>query len=65
VGLSSPYSFWAIGPSVWFLAEWVWLAPKDKEKREDMKRSQDLARNIWIAVLAVLSLLYGVSVKGG
>jgi hypothetical protein len=51
---------WTIGPPIWFFAEYFWWAPywyrrhKTLPSIEAFKHSQELARNFWIAGVAVL-----------
>jgi hypothetical protein len=71
------FAGWAIIPSGWFLLEWAYGSPyaepvpEDdaalevrKQKIEEFKYMQSLSRSIWVAVLAVLAVLFGVSVTG-
>ena len=68
---------WAIVPSGWFLLEWAYGSPHADPVPEDdtalkvrnqaieeFKYMQSLSRAIWVAVLAVLAVLFGVSVTG-
>jgi hypothetical protein len=49
---------WALGPPVFFWVDWVFLCkymkPESKE-RDVAKHTHDLARNIWVGLLAVLA----------
>jgi hypothetical protein len=68
---------WAIIPPLWFLAEWAHFSPAtdaiqrgtDLLRRQQMvdefKYSQASSRAVWVAVLAVLSVLFGVSLSAG
>lgn len=66
-------------PSLWFLAELAWWSPYSeqlpdnittqqlevrKQRIEEFKYMQSLSRAIWVAVLAVLAVLFGVSISG-
>lgn len=70
---------WAVVPSLWFLAELAWWSPYSeqlpdnittqqlevrKQRIEEFKYMQSLSRAIWVAVLAVLAVLFGVSISG-
>jgi hypothetical protein len=50
---------WVIGPPIYFFIEWVFLYKEsDEYPLEKFKYSQELARNIWLAVTAILVALY-------
>jgi hypothetical protein len=68
---------WAIIPSGWFLLEWAYGSPHAdsvpeseaalrvrQQQVEEFKYMQSLSRAIWVAVLAVLAVLFGVSITG-
>ena len=68
---------WAIIPSGWLLLEWAYASPHAvpvpgddaalkvrNQEIEEFKYMQSLSRAIWVAVLAVLAVLFGVSVTG-
>jgi hypothetical protein len=57
-------AFWIVGPPVYIWAEWVLFAGNmTKDDRETAKHTHDLARNIWLAVAAVI--LYAFFGKAG
>lgn len=52
-------AIWLIGPPIYFYIEWVFFYEEsDDYPIEKFKYSQALARNIWLAVTAVLVALY-------
>lgn len=55
---------WVLLPPVWFLAEWVFLCKGmcDKE-RERIVHLHELARNIWVALVVVLAVIFGIDFK--
>jgi hypothetical protein len=59
--------FWGLVPPLFFWVDWVWLcsylAPNDPE-REVAKHTHDLSRNIWIALVAILAILFAVRFPG-
>jgi hypothetical protein len=59
------FALWTILPPIWFLCEWKWLSPplSDHEKLENFKHGQELARNLWLGIGALIGLLIGVRVK--
>ena len=82
VALFGLLAAWAIVPSLWFLADWVLNSPYSEDLPpdasdtirqnraqmvEEFKYTQSLARALWVAVLASLAVLCGVSltVPGG
>lgn len=56
---------WGLGPPIFFWVDWVCF-PKDYEKgdRDIAQHTHDLARNIWIAFVAILAYLFGVHLFG-
>ena len=55
--------FWALIPPIWFFLEWVFLRKylvNENRKKEDIKYTQGLARNIWIALVVVLAAILGI-----
>jgi hypothetical protein len=54
---------WVLLPPIWFWVEWVWVSRQiDEKERERIKHMHDLARNIWIALLAILVGLFDIDV---
>jgi hypothetical protein len=51
---------WALGPPIWFI--WEWHA--NKVDVEQLKYSQELARNVWVAVVVVLAAIIGIKWGG-
>lgn len=52
---------WTLIPPVWFLVEWCLFSRHlDDREREHVKHLQDLARNIWLALIAVLAAILGL-----
>jgi hypothetical protein len=61
-------SFWALVPPLFFWVDWVWLCsylPADDPEREVAKHTHDLNRNIWIALVAILTVLFAVKMPLG
>jgi len=52
--------FWAVAPPIWFLIEWTLWRGSDAE-REIFKYSQELARNVWFGVGALIALFLDLS----
>lgn len=53
------YICWALGPPIWFFAEYNWIIWKaGKTHREKYEKLQEHARAIWAALLVVLGILY-------
>lgn len=51
--------FWALIPPIWFFLEWVFLR-QYVDCPDDLKYTQELARNIWIALVVVLAAILGI-----
>ena len=51
---------WLVGPPIWFVWEWWIRQPLDDDAFARFKHSQELTRNLWLAVAAFLALLFGV-----
>ena len=61
--------FWIFVPPLWLWYEYCFLYPDDPnlsplERFERFKYGQELTRNLWLAVTAVLVLLYFKKVPG-
>ena len=55
---------WVIVPPIWFFCEYLKEFPKghdrDQSEVERLKHLQDLARNIWLAQIILLTSIMGV-----
>jgi hypothetical protein len=49
---------WTIAPPVFFWIDWVCFLPADAGEREVAKHTHDLARNIWLGLLAVVTYAF-------
>jgi hypothetical protein len=50
---------WAIGPPAFFWGDWVYFCGGlDDAAKEIAKHTHDLARNIWLGLLGVLTLAF-------
>jgi len=54
---------WTLVPPIWFLYDWCKFEPKDASNFEHFKYSQELARNIWLALIVVLAAITGVTLR--
>jgi|GEM_PF-5549353 len=52
-------SLWVLFPPVWFILEFT-FDPIAKSAPDVFKYNQELAKNVWIALVAVLSVITGV-----
>ena len=50
---------WVVLPPLFFWVDWVFYTTTDEESRA--KHTHDLARNIWVALVLVLTALFGVN----
>lgn len=56
---------WVLAPPLWFWIEWVvWSPSLGAHESERVQHLHDLARNIWIAFVAVLVALYTGTIPG-
>ena len=58
---------WILIPPFWFLTEW-WLwgpSASDKDNFEEFKYSQELARNVWVAMSLALGAVAKFSIDAG
>jgi hypothetical protein len=54
--------FWGLGPPLFFWFDWFWLGwYADDTEREIAKHTHDLSRNIWIALVAILTVLFAIN----
>ena len=53
------FVLWSVGPPIWFLLEWTFKGPdpRDKDKFDKFKYSQDLAKNVWAGFTVALGVL--------
>lgn len=54
------FILWVVVPPLWFLVDWALFEPTNDKNFEHFKYSQELARNLWVAVAAVLALILGL-----
>jgi len=57
--------FWALVPPVFLWTDWVGFRPADQNDKENAKHTHDLSRNIWLALVAVLTVLFNIKWTGG
>jgi hypothetical protein len=60
--------FWALVPPLFFWVDWVWLCtylPAGDPEREVAKHTHDLSRNIWLALVGILAVLFALRIPGG
>ena len=51
-------AFWGLAPPIWFLYEWVCLCRYlDKDEQARIRHLHGLARNIWLALVTVLTAI--------
>lgn len=50
---------WALVTPIWFMWEWHTFTG-DKAAVEDLKYGQELARNVWVALVVVLAAITGI-----
>ena len=56
-------ALWVLVPPAWFSFEWVRLSPAlHGEDLDRLKHQHDLTRNMWLALVAVLAALFGISI---
>jgi hypothetical protein len=55
---------WVIGPPLYFLAEYWLLPPYPGFHDERVRHQHDLGRNIWLALVVILTAITGVSLSG-
>jgi hypothetical protein len=57
---------WVICPPLWFWVEWSFLTSGlSRHELEDMKHTHEVSRNIWLAFVVVLAVIFGVRWPGG
>jgi hypothetical protein len=59
------FGAWTLGPPLWFLGEWSRYTEEKYGKFEYFKYSQELAKNVWIAVGVILAIILGFDFKSG
>ena len=60
--------FWALVPPLFFWLDWVALCsylPANDPQREIAKHTHDLSRNIWIALVGILTVLFAIKFPSG
>lgn len=54
-------ALWGLAPPVFFWVDWVWFCRGlTKDQLDVAKHTHDLSRNIWLALLAFLAILFEV-----
>ena len=57
-------AFWVLVPPVWFLYEYVKEFPEGHKRMQEevdrLRHLQDLARNLWLALVIVLTAIMGI-----
>jgi hypothetical protein len=57
---------WVIIPPIWFWLEWTFFSfGLSRDELEDLKHSQELSRNIWVAVVVLLTAIFGIQWPAG
>lgn len=54
-------------PPLYFWIDWVWFCsymPANDENRDIAKHTHDLSRNIWLGLIAILTVLFKVAPAG-
>ncbi len=64
-----PYGYtllglWVIVPPLWFLFEWTLSLELAPDEKENIKQYQELARNVWLAVIVLLGALMRAKLDG-
>jgi len=54
---------WTIGPPLWFMWEWNHSLDLPHEEKRDIEHWHELARNLWLALIIVLSATMGIVFK--
>lgn len=58
--------FWVLVPPVWLWCEWKWVCYQmSNDDREYLKHFHDLARNVWLALVLVLCVLFKIKLSVG
>jgi hypothetical protein len=58
-------ALWVVGPPFWFWAEWSFFSHGlPEEDLEDIKHSHELGRNVWLALVVLLTALFGIAFPG-
>lgn len=56
---------WGLVPPIFFWVDWVYLCRHlTKEQSEIAMHTHDLGRNVWLALVAVLAVLFELKVPG-
>ena len=54
---------WTIRPPLWFMGEWNHSLHLPPEEKKDIEHWHELARNLWLALIVVLSATMGIGFK--
>jgi hypothetical protein len=54
---------WALGPPMWFMAEYSFLPPSEGHQNDRVKHLHDLARNLWLAFAVVLAVTMDIKLQ--
>jgi hypothetical protein len=61
-------AFWVLVPPLYFWIDWVGFCSymgADDDNRDVAKHTHDLSRNIWLGLIAVLTVLFKISIPLG
>ena len=54
-------AFWGLAPPAFFWVDWVvFCRGMSKNDRDTAKHTHDLSRNIWLALIALVAILFGI-----
>lgn len=63
--IAIPLAFWTLAPPVYlFLEYWIFSEKIGCEAAEHLRHYQEITRNIWIAIVAVLAAIYTGKIPG-
>jgi hypothetical protein len=61
-------ALWVAIPPLFFFCDWIKYGPEPKEENaaliESISHTHDLARNIWLALIVILTVLYEIPFPG-
>lgn len=53
--------FWVLAPPIFFWIDWVlFCRGMDEKEQEVVIHTHDLSRNIWLALIAILTVLFNI-----
>jgi hypothetical protein len=56
-------TLWALVPPLYFWVEWnLFWVELDEAERERAKHNHELARNLWLGLIGVLSVSFGIKI---